>query len=103
MRHNEFIIGLIDQVIIILNLLQDLGLCHNSDSRSIFYWLIFNSTFTFVFLIDNGHEIIKHLRVDIVKVYSKNILLLLVKDAHDTCGHLSYLLVDSHEVRVSKI
>ena len=56
-----------------------------------------------VFDVDNLHEVVKHVGVNIVEIYFEDDLLLAVKHAHDASRHLAHLFVDPHEVRVGQV
>ena len=56
-----------------------------------------------MFYVDNLHEIVEHIGVNIVKINLENYLLLSVKHPHNTCSHLPDFFVDPHKIGVSQI
>lgn len=80
---------LVALVSLALRVLSDLSVCFCLDDIILF--------------IDNSHQIVKHLRVHVIKFEFEIILLLLAEDVDDAGRHLPDFLVDAHEVRVGQV
>ena len=64
--------------------------------------LIFLHPYFALFTYD-GHQVVEHVRVHVVKLDPERILLLAIEETDNTCSHLLDLLIDSRKVGVCQV